>query len=249
MNTARYLKETPILNYSHNSFQKLSQEKKWSKLPEYERIGAIYHFVQNHLIFGYNKSDEIPASEVLEDGYGQCNTKGSLLMALFRQHGIPCRFHGFTIDKELQKGAITGLFYLMAPKSIIHSWVEIFFQGEWINLEGFILDKQYLKSLQRKFSDTTGSFSGYGVATTDFKNPSIDWEGKSTYIQKEGINQDFNIFDSPDEFYQEHGSNLSGLKKTLYQHWIRKRMNVRVDRIRKEGVTQTDQQEIACVTS
>ena len=49
-------------------------------------------------------------------------------MALLRSVGIPCRFHGFTIDKHLQKGAITGLPYLLAPKNIIHSWVEIYHQ-------------------------------------------------------------------------------------------------------------------------
>ncbi len=39
----------------------------------------------------------------MKDGYGQCNTKGTLFMALFRSVDIPCRFHGFTIDKKLQK--------------------------------------------------------------------------------------------------------------------------------------------------
>ena len=30
-------------------------------------------------------------------------------MALLRACDIPCRVHGFTIDKKLQKGAMTGL--------------------------------------------------------------------------------------------------------------------------------------------
>ncbi len=43
---------------------------------EYDRIGAAYDFVRNEILFGYNRTDAIPATEVLADGYGQCNTKG-----------------------------------------------------------------------------------------------------------------------------------------------------------------------------
>ena len=62
-------------------------------------------------MFGYNIDDNISASKVLADGYGQCNTKGTLFMALLRACNIPCRVHGFTIDKKLQKGAMTGIVY------------------------------------------------------------------------------------------------------------------------------------------
>ena len=228
----KYLNETKLLDFSHPEIEKLVNNQQWKKLAEYEKIGSIYHFVQNDIAFGYNESDEILASKVLKDGYGQCNTKSTLLMTLFRTVGIPCRFHGFTIDKQLQKGAITGLPYLLAPKSIIHSWVEVYHQEKWLNLEGFILDKNYLNKLQCSFPDVSGSFCGYGVATSDFRNPRIDWNGVDTYIQKEGINHDFGVFDDPDSFYKAHGSNLSGVKAILYKHVVRKLMNLNVSKIR-----------------
>jgi len=71
--------------------------------------------VRDEIAVGYNESDDLIASRVLADGIGQCNTTGTLLMALLRAVGIPCRFHGFTIDKALQKGAITGFAYWLAP--------------------------------------------------------------------------------------------------------------------------------------
>lgn len=237
MEDNKYLKETELLDYKRPVLIKLVKERKWKNLTEFQRIGAIYDFVQNDIDFGYNESDEIPASKVLNDGYGQCNTKGTLLMALLRSVGIPCRFHGFTIDKQLQKGAITGLPYLLAPKNIIHSWVEIYYQEKWLNLEGFILDKNYLNKLQCTFPDITGSFCGYGVATTDFRNPQIEWKGADTYIQKEGITHDFGIFDDPDSFYKAHGSNLSGAKAILYKHIVRKLMNLNVSKIRNAKIT------------
>ena len=211
MNT-NHLKKTNIINFEHASIQALIKNRKWQQLNEYDKIGAAYQFVKDEIVFGYNQSDDIAASDVLADGYGQCNTKGNLLMALLRVLAIPCRFHGFTIDQQLQKGAIPTYVFWLAPKYIIHSWVEVYSEGRWINLEGFILDSQYLTSLQQQFSHIKDDFCGYGVATKCFSSPDTDWRGADTYIQKEGIHDDFGLYDSPDEFYIEKGTNLSGVK-------------------------------------
>lgn len=110
-----YLESTCMLDYHTQNIQKLIEERKWKELPEYERIKAVYDFVRDEILFGYNVDDNIPASRVLREGYGQCNTKGTLFMALLRACEIPCRVHGFTIDKKLQKGAMTGMVYRKAP--------------------------------------------------------------------------------------------------------------------------------------
>ena len=229
----RYLIETPLLDFNHPSLTGLVKSRGWATLPEYERVARIYDFVQNEIAFGYNETDDIPASQVLSDGYGQCNTKGTLLMALLRNCGVPCRFHGFTIDKKLQKGAISGLAYNLAPRDIIHSWVEVWFENKWLNLEGFILDRPYLKSIQTRFSTVEGAFCGFTVATQNLKNPPIEWKGADTYIQKDNINHDYGIFDAPDDFYDKHSANLSGIKRFLFRHLVRKWMNNNVSRIRR----------------
>ncbi len=229
------MEPTPRLDFTHPTIQRLITERGWRELDIYQRIGAIYEFVRDEIEFGYNVRDDLSASQVLADGFGQCNTKGTLLMALLRAVDIPCRFHGFTIDKSLQNGAITGLAYYLAPRSIIHSWIEVWFNEAWINLEGFILDRAYLSALQTKFATRTGAFCGYGVATPDLRNPPVDWCGASTYIQKEGINRDFGVFDSPDEFYQRHGVNLSGIKRWLFEHVFRRSMNKTVRAIRSRA--------------
>ncbi len=228
---AELTKKTDLLDFKSPQIQQLIVERRWQALPEFERIGAIYDFVRNEIKFGYNQSDSLPASQVLADGFGQCNTKGILLMALLRANQIACRFHGFTIDKRLQKGAITGWAYVLAPASIIHSWVEIWFDGRWVNLEGFILDESYLIALQQTFP-AAKEFCGFGAAVTDLRDPPVQWKGTDTYIQKEGINADFGIFNSPDEFYRKHGTNLSGLKKWVFETVVRAQMNRNVERIR-----------------
>ncbi len=228
----RYLTETTMLDFSHPSIQNLIARQDWRSLGEFERIKAIYDYVRDAILFGYNSDDSLPASAVLADGYGQCNTKGTLFMALLRGCGIPCRVHGFTIDKKLQKGAMTGLVYALAPKNVFHSWVEVCQDGVWYELEAFILDKAYLERLQAAYPDCEGSFIGYGVAVRDFRHPVIEFNRNNTYIQSEGITRDFGVYDSPDALLQEHHQEMSPLKAFLYRNLGRRLMNANVKRIR-----------------
>ncbi|MCM1334553.1 MAG: transglutaminase family protein [Eubacterium sp.] len=227
-----YLSETKMLDYSNEKIQRLITIKGWRKLNEFERLQSIYNFIRDKILFGYNVDDDIPASRVLSDGFGQCNTKGTLFMALLRACEIPCRIHGFTIDKALQKGAMTGIVYKKAPANVFHSWVEAYCGGVWYELEGFILDKKYLNRVQRLNSDCSGAFCGYGIAVKDLQNPIIDFNGNNTYIQSEGINQDFGVYDSPDELLKEHHQEMSALKAFAYKNLGRHLMNRNVKKIR-----------------
>jgi predicted nucleic acid-binding Zn ribbon protein len=228
----KYLESTQMLNYNDANIQKLIINRNWQKMIEKDQIFAIYNYVRDEIVFGYNVSDNIKATDVLRDGYGQCNTKSTLFMALLRAVGIACRIHGFYIDKVLQKGAMKGFYYRQSPKFIVHTWVEILYNGEWLNLEGFILDKKYLNKLQIKFKDSKGSFCGYGVAISDFQNPPIEWNENDTYIQKDGITKDFGVFNNPDEFFAVHKQNLGFLKKFLFMFIIRHLMNRNINKIR-----------------
>ena len=134
----KYLKETKMLDFNNINIQNLINERNWKKEDDFHKIQLIYNFVRDEILFGYNVDDNISASEVLKDGYGQCNTKGTLFMALLRGCLIPCRIHGFTIDKKLQKGAMTGLVYLLAPKNVFHSYVEVYLEGKWYYHEPYI---------------------------------------------------------------------------------------------------------------
>ena len=85
---------------------------------EFERIKAIYNYVRDDVLFGYNIDDGISASKVLADGYGQCNTKGTLFMALLRAYNIPSEYMVLRLIKSLQRGAMTGFVYRNAPKKV-----------------------------------------------------------------------------------------------------------------------------------
>ena len=229
----RYLRQTPLLDFASPNIRHLLAARGWSALAPFDRIGQAYSLVRDEIAFGYNRSDDIPASQVLRDRYGQCNTKGTLLMALLRALKIPCRLHGFTIHKGLQRGVVPELVYPLAPDSILHSWVEIEHDGRWINLEGFILDRPFLQALQARFAGKTNSLCGYGAGTDCLSSPPIDWLGQDTYIQRTGINADLGLFDSPDDFYARHRQHFGTAREWLYQNFVRHWMNRRVGNIRQ----------------
>ena len=229
------LSPTSLLDFEHPTIAALLNARGWRELTPYDRIGAAYTFVRDEVAFGYNASDAIPASAVLTDGYGQCNTKGTLLMALLRALGVPCRLHGFTITKALQRGVVPELAYRIAPDDILHSWVEVEHDSRWVNLEGFILDLPYLTSLQAAFG-ARGALCAYGVETDDLCAPGVEWAGTDTYVQRTGINADLGIFDTPDAFYATHKQRFSPFKHWLYSHVIRHWMNRRAEAIRRGRV-------------
>ena len=94
---------TTLLDFQDQSIRNLVEMRRWMQLPPKERLGAAYDFV-DEIAFGYNASDDLRASQVLADGMASATPRAHLLMALFRAVGIPCRLHGFTIDKRRRKG-------------------------------------------------------------------------------------------------------------------------------------------------
>ena len=227
-----YLEETEMLNFRSQEIKKLVVEKQWSNLSEYNKIKSVYEFVQNDILFGYNSSDTLNAVQVLHDGFGQCNTKSTLLMALLRSVNVPCRLNAFNVSKDFQKGAIPKIISWFTPEQILHTWVEVYFKNEWIILEGVITDKKYLSAVQKKFSSHVGLFKGYAIAVKDLQKVKVDWTGGHTYVQKEAIIYDYGIFNSPDEFFSVHSQDMSKIKEFLYRNVGRKIMTKKVDSIR-----------------
>lgn len=229
----KYLEPTAMLNFQDEALQQLVKQRGWSDLAYEDRIKEIYDFVRNEIKFGYNRTDDIPASEVLRDGYGQCNTKSTLLMALLRAVGIPCRIHGFLIDKKMQKGALTGITYLLAPSKIVHAWTEVQLQDDWIVLEGVIIDDSYLKQVKSRLCSFNEGFIGYGISVKDKNNINLCWTGESVYVQSFSITDDLGIFDNPDHLFKKYNNTDSKLKEILFNK-KRKKINKRLDMLRDQ---------------
>ena len=222
-----------MLNFDAQAITNLINEHKWNDSDDFNKIGAIYDFVQNEILLGYNKYDNLTATQVLKDGYGQCNTKATLIMALLRAVGIPCRLHGTKVTKVFQRSLMPKIMAKLAPPYIVHTWAEVYFNGEWLSLEGVITDKAYISGLQKLFPDHKGKFFDYAVAVEDFGNLQINWKGENTTVQKLAVVEDLGIFDNPDEFYKKYKQEYRGLKKFLYEKFGRKIMTKKVAKIRR----------------
>ncbi len=228
----RYLRKTRMLNYDNESIRNLVKERRWNTLDEYQKIGAIYDFVRNEILFGYNRSDLLPAEEVLSDGYGQCNTKATLLMTLLRAVGIPCRLHGSEVEKHFQKGVTSGIVAALAPDTIVHTWAEVFYQGQWIALEGVITDEAYVRAVKELYKENKGRFAHCAISVPDLNSLSLEWAGKDLFVQNESVVKDYGVFDDPDTFFEKHPQTWSKVKDFAYVHYGRKKMNRTVRKIR-----------------
>ena len=173
------------------------------------------------------------AEEVLKDGYGQCNTKATLLMALLRSVGIPCRLHGSEVSKHFQRGATSWLISVLAPERIVHTWVEVLYWGNWIALEGVITDESYVSAIKDKHKNVRGAFAKYAVAVSNLERLNLNWHGEDTFVQNDAVVVDYGVYDNPDTFFEQHRQTWSRLKNFAYVHYGRKVMNKNVDKIRK----------------
>lgn len=225
------LRETRLLDYSARPIQALIDQRGWRGLPTHDRIGAAYTFVRDEIAFAYNARDDLPASRVLAQGYGQCNTKAVLLMAMLRGLGISCRLHAATVWKSLKRGVIPPLIYALGPDEILHTWVEVPSDDGWAGLEGVILDAAYLDGLRRALR-SDGPICAYGVGTESLAAPQIDWTGTGTTIQSTAVNRDLGIWDTPDALFAKHAQKMGPLRGALYAHLVRHRINARVAAIR-----------------
>lgn len=100
-------------------------------------------------------------------------------------------------------------------------------------LEGIIIDEPFYNSVKNKLKETKDGFSGYAVATKDKSSEAVCFKGESTFIQSEAITQDLGIYDSPDDLFKEFNNNLNGFRKFIYSNILRKKINKRINKLRK----------------
>ena len=230
-----------MLNYYAKEIQELIESRAWKSLSDFDKIEAVYKFVQNEIVLGFNKYDRLTATEVLHDGIGQCNTKATLLMTLLRALEIPVRLHGSRVTKEFQRSLMPKMMRKLAPPYIVHTWAEVYYNGAWVALEGVITDKRYIEALLNLYPAHRGKFFDYAVAVENFENLQIDWNGQDTFVQSLAVVEDLGVFASPDEFFSEYRQAYRGIKKFLYETVGRKIMTKRAAKIRRQ---KTDKQSV-----
>ncbi|NCC65462.1 MAG: transglutaminase domain-containing protein [Spirochaetia bacterium] len=221
-----YLQPTKLLDYKDLRIQRLILSKGWNTLiSDSAKIEAVYNYVRDRILFGYSPTFDLKASEVLSLGYGHCLTKTTLLMALLRALGIPCRLRAGTISRVIFRGLLPAIEYRLMDKTVHHSYVELYFDNRWIATAGHIIDRSYLSKLQAKFPDHMGTFLGYGIAVIHFRNPPINWDEDETSIQSKALHHDLGAFNDPDSFFKTYPKSITDNQRFVFQKFILPSLN------------------------
>lgn len=166
----------------------------------HDKLERIFKFVRDEIVFGFPpEGDFVKASKTIERRYGQCNTKGILILALCRVVGIPAHLHFSQISKQIQHGFFKGLFYWLMPSEISHSWLEVEIDGEWHQVDSYINDlalhNAAVLELKRRGWET-----GYSVSAADGE-PSANLDlDKTHYSQMAAVIGDHGIWEEPVEY-------------------------------------------------
>jgi hypothetical protein len=199
-----------------------------------EKLYRLFHYVRDDIKFGFPRDgDLVKASGTIRLGKGQCNTKGTLLLALCKAVGIPTRIHFSSIKKEIQRGLFTGLGYKLIPPLLSHSWIEVDVNEKWRRIDSYINDEEYYlaakSALKNKGWDTGYSVScPGGECSCDFN---IDEE---VFVQMGAVVGDHGVWDDPVDYYatDQYQNRPNTIKLILYRLLIW-RVNRRVESMRR----------------
>ncbi|MCF7832640.1 MAG: transglutaminase family protein [Candidatus Marinimicrobia bacterium] len=203
-----------IFDINAPAIRELIKERNWDNLVDKNKVVRILNFVKNDIVFGFSKKPLLSASQVLAEGRGYALTKSILLKTLLDSCGILCRFHAFTVKKELYQGLTSPLNYNMLPNNLISAWIEVFQENQWLVADGVLLDAAYFDSLQSDFHEAQKEFAGFGCSIFLDGNIHTAWNGKNhTYCQRAAITRDLGIIEQFDWFFTEFTKDFKLLGK------------------------------------
>lgn len=165
------------------------------------KLTQLFLFVRDDIRFAFPRDgDFVKASETILLGYGQCNTKATLLLALCRATGIPARIHFSLITKDIQKGFFTGLAYWLMPDEISHSWIEVEIDDHWVRIDTFINDLPLFNAAKSAL-ERRGWTVGYSVALKRGEaSADLDLDHEA-FQQMAAVTDDHGTWDGPSAYY------------------------------------------------
>ena len=229
------MKIEKLADYDHPVvIQKANELSKNSK-SLHETLKKIFLYVRDEIRFEFPvNGDLIKASETIVMQKGQCNTKGTLFLALCRALGIPARMHFSGIRKEIQRGLFTGISYKLMPDTISHGWIEVEINNVWRRLDSYINDLPFYlngkEELKKNGWDTGYSIScSSGESSADFN---IEDEH---FVQMDAVVEDHGVWDEPSDYFNSnmYRNRPNAFKLFVYRMVVGK-INQKVETIRKK---------------
>ena len=223
-----------LANSTHPLVEKTAARLTNGLTNRHHKLESIFNYVRDDIQFQFPpEGDFVTASQTIERGYGQCNTKGVLILALCQAAKIPARLHFSRISKEIQRGFFKGLFYKLMPQELTHSWLEVHLEGRWVAIDTYINDLALHKAAVRKLKHM-GWNTGYSISRVGGE-PSADFNvNVSKYSQMGAVVGDDGSWSEPAEFFQgpDYLNRPNVIERLLYRLYI-PLVNRRVRRLRR----------------
>ncbi len=183
------------------------------------KIERLFYYVRDDIKFGFPpRGDLTAASETIRLGIGQCNTKGTLFLALCKAAGIPARLHFSLITRDIQRGLFEGFAYRLLPPLLSHAWLEVEVDGSWRRIDGYINDAPFFDAA-REALRRCGWNTGFSVACAGGE-ASIDFAPEDErFVQMDAVVDDHGVWDEPAAYYRSpaYRNRPGAFRKRMYR--------------------------------
>jgi hypothetical protein len=168
------------------------------------KLEALFLFVRDQILFGFPSKwkewDKVTASHVIEAGYGYCNTKATLLIALCRASGISARVHCGLIDANLMRGVFPAIAFPFLPKAGSHSWTEVLIDGTWQPVDSYINDAQLFRAARKRLEES-GNTLGFSLSC-DAGKCSCEFNfGEKGFVHMGAVVEDHGVWEDPSQYF------------------------------------------------
>jgi len=166
------------------------------------KLKKLFYYVRDDIQFGFPlKGDLVKASDTILSGVGQCNTKGTLFLALCNAVGIPARLHFATVNKDIQKGLFTKIAFWLMPKRISHAWLEVKVDDRWCKIDSYINDLPFYTEAKSELRKHHWDM-GFSIASFDC-NSGIEFDlDENSFVQMKAVRGDHGLWDEPSDYFQ-----------------------------------------------
>jgi len=198
------------------------------------KLEQLFLYVRDDIKFGFPpEGDFVKASQTIELGYGQCNTKATLFLALCKAIGATTRIHFSLISRDIQKGFFTGIAFWMMPKQISHSWIEVEVEGRWRRIDTFINDRVLFNAAKTELK-RRGWQTSYSIALKNGEaSADLDLDHE-VFQQMAAVTDDHGVWNDPADYYSsfQYRNRPGALRLWFYRHMI-DGFNQRVEQLRR----------------
>lgn len=194
----------PLADHDHPLVVETARKLAEGKDSDLETLESLFLFVRDGISFQFPTSwrewDRVTTSRVIELGYGYCNTKATLMVALCRAGGIAARVHYGSIGIGIMRGIFPAFAFPFLPRTGPHSWTEVDIAGEWRPIDSYINDEALFRAARARLEES-GRTIGYSLACVNGKCSCEFNFGDKGFVHMGAVVDDHGTWEDPSEFF------------------------------------------------